>query len=64
MGSPPTIPKMVESTIDFANRQGIAKKAFEFQMLYGIRVISTAAREGRLQHARFVPYGNTGILTS
>lgn len=30
-------PRMIEATIEFAKRQGIAKDKFEFQMLYGIR---------------------------
>src|SRR5438270_6009477 len=30
-------PKMIDATIDFAQREGISKEAFEFQMLYGIR---------------------------
>src|SRR5438132_6790149 len=30
-------PKMIDATIDFAQREGIGKDAFEFQMLYGIR---------------------------
>src|SRR5437762_3364794 len=30
-------PKMIDATIDFVQREGIAKDAFEFQMLYGIR---------------------------
>ena len=30
-------PKMIDAMIDFANREGIGKDAFEFQMLYGIR---------------------------
>src|SRR2546422_4865281 len=30
-------PKMIDGTIAFAQREGIGKDAFEFQMLYGIR---------------------------
>src|SRR5213595_3452974 len=30
-------PKMIDATIDFAQRKGVSKEAFEFQMLYGIR---------------------------
>ena len=30
-------PKMIDAMIDFANREGIGKDAFEFQMLFGIR---------------------------
>ena len=32
-------PKMIDATIEFANREGIGKDAFEFQMLYGIAAI-------------------------
>jgi proline dehydrogenase len=51
-------PKMIEATIDYAQREGIGKEAFEFQMLYGIR------RDLQVQLARagynmriYVPYG-------
>jgi proline dehydrogenase len=51
-------PKMIDATIAFAQRQGVGKDAFEFQMLYGIR------RDLQLQLARdgyrmrvYVPYG-------
>jgi proline dehydrogenase len=51
-------PKMIDATVDFAAREGIAKEAFEFQMLYGVR------RDLQLQLARdgfgmrvYVPYG-------
>ncbi len=30
-------PKMIDSTIEHAQREGISKDAFEFQMLYGVR---------------------------
>src|SRR5689334_188310 len=30
-------PKMIDATIDFAQREGIGKEKFEFQMLFGIR---------------------------
>jgi len=30
-------PKMIDATVEFAQREGIVKEAFEFQMLYGIR---------------------------
>ncbi|HET9710777.1 MAG TPA: proline dehydrogenase family protein, partial [Pyrinomonadaceae bacterium] len=30
-------PKMIDATIDFAQREGIGKEKYEFQMLYGIR---------------------------
>lgn len=51
-------PKMIEATIAFAQREGIAKDAFEFQMLYGIRrdLQEQLARDGyRLRI--YVPYG-------
>jgi len=28
---------MIDATVDFAQREGVSKDAFEFQMLYGIR---------------------------
>src|SRR5438067_6143978 len=53
-------PKMIDATIDFAQKQGIDKEAFEFQMLYGIR------RDLQVQFARdgynmrvYVPYGKS-----
>jgi proline dehydrogenase len=51
-------PKMIDATIDFAQREGIRKDAFEFQMLYGIRrdLQDQLARDGyRLRI--YVPYG-------
>src|SRR5204863_9606458 len=39
-------PKMINATIDFAQRQGIDKQSFEFQMLYGVR------RDLQWQHAK------------
>jgi proline dehydrogenase len=51
-------PKMIEATIDFAQRQGIGKEAFEFQMLYGIRrdLQRQLARDGYNMRI-YVPYG-------
>jgi proline dehydrogenase len=51
-------PKMIEATIDFANREGIGKDAFEFQMLYGIRrdLQDQLARDGYRMRV-YVPYG-------
>ena len=53
-------PKMIDATIDFSQREGIPKSAFEFQMLYGVR------RDLQVQLARdgygmrvYVPYGQT-----
>ncbi len=52
--------KMIAATVEFAQRDGIPKSAFEFQMLYGVR------RDLQLQLARdgynmrvYVPYGKT-----
>lgn len=51
-------PKMIEATIEFAQREGIGKDAFEFQMLYGIRrdLQEQLAREGYRMRV-YVPYG-------
>jgi proline dehydrogenase len=51
-------PKIIEATIDFAQREGIGKDAFEFQMLYGIRrdLQEQLAREGYRMRV-YVPYG-------
>jgi proline dehydrogenase len=51
-------PKMIEATVDFANRQGIAKDQFEFQMLYGVRrdLQRQLARDGYNVRV-YVPYG-------
>jgi len=51
-------PKMIDATIDFAQREGIAKDAFEFQMLYGIRrdLQEQLARDGWGMRV-YVPYG-------
>lgn len=51
-------PKMIDATIDFANREGISKDAFEFQMLYGIRrdLQEQLARDGYGLRV-YVPYG-------
>jgi proline dehydrogenase len=53
-------PKMIDATIEFVQREGIPKSAFEFQMLYGVR------RDLQVQLARdgygmrvYVPYGKT-----
>src|SRR5215510_181156 len=53
-------PKMIDATIDFANRQGICKDAFEFQMLYGIRrdLQEQLARDGYGMRV-YVPYGKS-----
>lgn len=51
-------PKMIDATIDFAQREGIDKDAFEFQMLYGIRrdLQEQLARDGYGMRV-YVPYG-------
>lgn len=51
-------PKMIEATIDFANKNGISKDAFEFQMLYGIRrdLQRQLSRDGYNMRV-YVPYG-------
>jgi len=51
-------PKMINATIDFAQRQGIKKESFEFQMLFGIRrdLQRQLARDG-YRIRIYVPYG-------
>jgi proline dehydrogenase len=51
-------PKMIDATIAFAQREGIRKDAFEFQMLYGIRrdLQEQLARDGYGMRV-YVPYG-------
>lgn len=51
-------PKMIDATIDFAQREGVKKEAFEFQMLYGIRrdLQEQLARDGYGMRI-YVPYG-------
>ena len=51
-------PKMIDATVDFAQREGIARDAFEFQMLYGIRrdLQEQLARDGYRLRV-YVPYG-------
>jgi proline dehydrogenase len=51
-------PKMIEATIDFSQRQGIPKEAFEFQMLYGVRrdLQRQLAKDGYSLRV-YVPYG-------
>jgi proline dehydrogenase len=53
-------PKMIEATIDFVKREGIAKDAFEFQMLYGVRrdLQQQLVRDGYRMRV-YVPYGKT-----
>lgn len=51
-------PKMIDATIAFAQREGISKDAFEFQMLYGVRrdLQRQLARDGYNMRV-YVPYG-------
>lgn len=51
-------PKMIDATIDYAQREGVSKDAFEFQMLYGIRrdLQEQLARDGYGMRV-YVPYG-------
>jgi proline dehydrogenase len=51
-------PKMIDATIDFAQREGISKEHFEFQMLYGVRrdLQRQLARDGYNMRV-YVPYG-------
>ena len=51
-------PHMIDATITFAQKQGIGKEAFEFQMLYGIRrdLQRQLAKDGYNMRV-YVPYG-------
>ena len=51
-------PKMIDATVDFSQREGIGKDAFEFQMLYGIRrdLQEQLAGDGYRMRV-YVPYG-------
>lgn len=51
-------PKMIDATIAFAQREGIGKEAFEFQMLYGVRrdLQHQLAKDGYNMRV-YVPYG-------
>ena len=53
-------PKMIDATIQFAQREGIPQSAFEFQMLYGVRrdLQVQLARDGYRMRV-YVPYGKT-----
>lgn len=52
--------RMIEATIAHAQKEGIGKDAFEFQMLYGVRrdLQVQLARDG-YQMRVYVPYGKT-----
>ena len=51
-------PKMIDATINFSQREGIPKSAFEFQMLYGVRrdLQRQLAKDGYNMRV-YVPYG-------
>jgi len=51
-------PKMIDATIDFAQREGIGKEKYEFQMLFGVRrdLRHQLARDGFNMRV-YVPYG-------
>ena len=51
-------PKMIEATVEFSQREGIPKEAFEFQMLYGVRrdLQRQLAKDGYSMRV-YVPYG-------
>jgi proline dehydrogenase len=51
-------PKMIDATVEFAQREGIGKEKFEFQMLFGIRrdLQRQLARDG-FNMRIYVPYG-------
>jgi proline dehydrogenase len=50
--------RMIDETVSFAQREGISKDAFEFQMLYGVRrdLQEKLARDGYNMRV-YVPYG-------
>ncbi|HKC64082.1 MAG TPA: proline dehydrogenase family protein [Pyrinomonadaceae bacterium] len=51
-------PKMIDATIDYAEREGIDKEAFEFQMLYGVRRdLQTQLSKDGYNLRVYVPYG-------
>src|ERR687894_664581 len=51
-------PKMIEATVEYAQKEGIGKEAFEFQMLYGVRrdLQTQLAKDGYNMRV-YVPYG-------
>ena len=51
-------PKMIDATVNFADREGIGKDKFEFQMLYGVRrdLQRQLAHDGYNMRI-YVPYG-------
>ncbi|HYE65037.1 MAG TPA: proline dehydrogenase family protein, partial [Pyrinomonadaceae bacterium] len=51
-------PKMINATMEYAQKEGISKDSFEFQMLYGVRrdLQERLARRGYKMRV-YVPYG-------
>jgi proline dehydrogenase len=51
-------PKMIDATVAYAQKEGIGKESFEFQMLYGVRrdLQTQLARAGYNMRV-YVPYG-------
>jgi proline dehydrogenase len=51
-------PKMIDATVAYAQKEGIGKESFEFQMLYGVRrdLQIQLARDGYKMRV-YVPYG-------
>jgi len=58
-------PRMIEATIDYAQKESIGKDAFEFQMLYGVRrdLQEQLARDGYKMRFMF-PMASTGTHIS
>ena len=51
-------PKMIDATIDFAQKEGVGREAFEFQMLYGIRRdLQEKLAKDNYRMRVYVPYG-------
>ncbi len=51
-------PAMIDATVDYAQRHGIGKETFEFQMLYGVRRDLQVQLAGDGYNMRvYVPYG-------
>jgi proline dehydrogenase len=51
-------PKMIDATIEFVQKEGIGKEAFEFQMLYGVRRdLQTKLAHDGYNVRVYVPYG-------
>ena len=51
-------PKMIEATMEYAQKEGIGREAFEFQMLYGVRRdLQTKLAADGYNLRVYVPYG-------